>query len=353
MRKIISKLFVFLAVGASLALLIYMGFKTCRYICADLEDGGQFFVGMITDGGGVNDQSFQESAWNGMQRFGEKSGSKVKYIECPQASDFMINIDKFADEKADLIWGIGYKLADVIEQAALTNPELNYAIADYSFGENTLGNVTCVTFRAEESSFLAGYIAALTTKTNTVGFVGGIKGMVIDQFEYGYRAGVAYGANQLEKDIKVKVQYAESFVDAAKCKAISIKMFDDCDIIFHAAGGGGVGIIEAAKETGRWVIGVDMDQSKLAPDNVLTSAIKDVGKAVDIISTRAINGEKLGGKSFSFGIEDGCVGIPEDNPNISSDIQNKVKKLQEKICGGEISPPGTPEKYDDFLKKLI
>lgn len=352
MKKIISKLLVFLMIGASIFLLVYMGIKTCKYVCADLEDDGRFFTGMITDGGGVNDQSFQESAWKGMQEFSNQTGAKVKYIECPQASDYMINIDKFADEKADLIWGIGYKLADVIKQAALTNPELKYAIADYSFGENTLENVTGVVFRSEESSFLAGYIAALTTKTDTVGFVGGIRGMVIDQFEYGYRAGVAYAGKRLGKNINVKVQYAESFVDAAKCKAIAIKMFDECDVIFHAAGGGGVGIIEAAKETGRWAIGADMDQSKLAPKNVLTSAIKDVGKAIILVAKRTMNGENLGGKSFSFGIKEGCVGIPEHNPNLSDLVSQKVKSLQEKICNGEISPPGTQAKYEEFIKTL-
>ena len=352
MKKIISKLSFFVIVGLCLGLLGYMGFKTFQYISADLEDDGRFFTGMITDGGGINDQSFQESAWKGMQQFSAETGSKVQYIECPQASDFFINIDKFADAKADLVWGIGYKLADVIEHAAKINPEINYAIADYSFGENTLDNVTGVVFRAEESSFLAGYLAALTTKKNVVGFVGGIKGMVIDQFEYGYRAGVAYGAKQLGKKIDVKVQYAESFTDAAKCKAIAIKMFDDCDVIFHAAGGGGTGIIEAAKETGKYAIGADMDQRKLAPKNVLTSAIKDVGKAINIISTRVKNGENLGGQSFSFGIKEGCVGLPGENPNIPEAVMKKVEKVKDKICKEEIVPPGTSEKYEEFMKRL-
>lgn len=352
MKKIISRISFFLILGLCLGLLGYMGVKTFNYASADLEDDGRFFTGMITDGGGINDQSFQESAWKGMKEFSANTGAKVKYIECPQASDFFINIDKFADAKADLVWGIGYKLADVIEHAAKINPEINYAIADYSFGENTLDNVTGVVFRAEESSFLVGYIAALTTKRDVVGFVGGIKGMVIDQFEYGYRAGVAYGAKQLGKNIMVKVQYAESFTDAAKCKAIAMKMFDDCDVIFHAAGGGGTGIIEAAKETGKYAIGADMDQSKLAPKNVLTSAIKDVGKAINIVSLRVMNGENLGGQSFSYGIKEGCVGIPDENPNIPESTMKKVEKVKEKICKEEILPPGTSEKYEDFIKHL-
>ena len=352
MKKIISRLTFFLVVGLVLSFLCYMGIKTFRHISEDLEDNGQFFMGMITDGGGINDQSFQESAWKGMREFSENTGAKVKYIECPQASDFFINIDKFADAKADLVWGIGYKTADVIEHAAKINPEIKYAIADYSFGEDTLDNVTGVVFRAEESSFLVGYISALMTKTNVVGFVGGIKGMVIDQFEYGYRAGVAYGAKQLGKKITVKVQYAESFTDAAKCKAIAMKMFDDCDVIFHAAGGGGTGIIEAAKETGRYVIGADMDQSGLAPKNVLTSAIKDVGKAINIVGKKVMDGEDIGGESFSLGIKEGCVGIPENNPNIPENVMKKVRNLEQKICNEDIVPPGTSEKYEEFMKRF-
>lgn len=352
MKKIISRaswigFFILIVVG-----ILFFAVKTGCKIAAGTDDDDRFFTAMITDGGGINDQSFQQSSWEGMKKFSKETNSRVSYVECPQTSDFSINIDKLADEHTDLIWGIGYKLADTIELAAKTNPELNYAIADFSFGDNTPDNVTGVVFRSEESSFLVGYIAALTTKTNAVGFVGGIRGMVIDQFEYGYRAGVAYGAKQLNKTIDVKVQYAESFTDSAKGKAIAIKMFDDCDVVFHAAGGAGVGVIEAAKETGNFAIGADLDQSYLAVDNILTSAIKDVGKAIQIVSTKALNGENIGGKTFSFGIKEGCVGIPENNPNISEKTYINLKIIENKISEGEINPPGTLENYNKFMKFL-
>ncbi len=351
MKKIISKVWIFLLLIIGIGLLSFI-VKTGFRIATGLEDDDRFSVAMVTDGGGINDQSFQQSAWEGMKEFSQETNSKVGYVECPQTSDFSINIDKLADEQTDLIWGIGYKLADTIEMAAKTNPEINYAIADSACGDKTLDNVTGVVFRAEESSFLVGYIAALTTKTNLVGFVGGIKGTVIDQFEYGYRAGVAYGAKELGKKIDVKVQYAESFSDSAKGKAIAIKMFDDCDIIFQAAGGAGVGVIEAAKETGDFAIGVDLDQLFLAPKNVLTSAIKDVGKAVNLISTYALNKEKIGGKTFSFGIKEGCVGIPQNNPNLSSNVQSKASVLQKKLVEGEIIPPGNLDSYNKFTELL-
>lgn len=356
MKKINSqKMRKFLSIGAITVLTV--GFMTLLVkisgkIVNDDENDGRFFTAMITDGGGINDQSFQQSAWEGMKTFEKETGSRVSYVECPQTSDFSINMDKLADEHTDLIWGIGFKLADTIEMAAKSNPELSYAIADYSFGDKNPDNVTGVVFRSEESSFLAGYIAAMTTKKNCVGFVGGIKGMVIDQFEYGYRAGVAYGAKKLGKNIDVKVQYAESFTDSAKGKAIAIKMFDECDVIFHAAGGAGVGVIEAAKETEKFAIGADLDQGYLAPKNVLTSALKNVGEAINIISNKAKNGEEIGGKTFSFGLKEGCVGISEDFSNMDHSVYEAALKLKDKISDGKISPPGNPEAYSEFMKSL-
>lgn len=351
MKKIISKSIIVLVAVISLGFLSLI-VKTGILIAKGAMNDNRFFIAMVTDGGGINDQSFQESAWKGLKEFQNSDKVKVGYVECQQASDYSLNLDKLADEKANLIWGIGYKLAGPLESASKINPELNYALADFSFGENIPKNVTCVVFRAEESSFLVGYVAGMTTKVNKVGFIGGMKSLVIDQFEYGYRAGVAYAAKEKGQDIEVKIQYAESFTDSAKGKAIAIKMFDECDCIFHAAGGAGVGVIEAAKEKGSYAIGADMDQSFLAPGNVLTSSIKDVGKAVKMVSERLINGEKIGGKTFSYGIKEGCVGIPENNPHIEEKVKNNLKLIEKKISDGEIVPPGTLDLYEEYIKKL-
>lgn len=351
MKKAISRISLVLGciIGICFIALIV---KTGILLAKGSVNDQKFFVAMVTDGGGINDQSFQESAWKGLQSFSKKSGAKIGYVECQQASDYGVNFDKLADENANLMWGIGYKLADPVELASKINPELNYAIADYSFGENVPENVTCVAFRAEESSFLVGYIAGMTTKTNQVGFIGGMRGLVIDQFEYGYKAGVAYAAKELGKNITVKVQYAESFSDSAKGKAIAMKMFDECDIIFHAAGGAGVGVIEAAKEKDAYAIGADMDQSFLAPKNVLTSAIKDVGKAVEMISMRLINGENIGGHNYSYGIKEQCVGIPDDNPNVSEAVLKSVRKIENKIKDGIVTPPYNSATYEEFINKI-
>jgi len=327
---------------------------------ADKEGGADstpeastFSVGMVTDVGGINDQSFNQSAWEGLQQFSEETNASVSYLESKQESDYGTNLDKLVDQGKSLIWGIGFAMADAIKTAATQNPDITYAIVDNSYGDETPPNLIGVVFKAQEPSFLVGYIAAKTTKVDKVGFVGGIEGEVIDQFEYGYRAGVAYGAKELGKDITVDVQYANSFTDAAAGKAIAASMFSKgCDIVFHAAGGVGIGVIEAAKEADKFAIGVDRDQSHLAPDNVLTSAMKLVGKAIDIISTQVKDGEKLGGTTQVFGMKEGCAGIPEDNPNVDPEVLTAAKEVQEKIIDGSIVAPYNKDTFDEFMKTL-
>lgn len=308
-----------------------------------------FKVAMVTNSGGVNDESFNESAWLGLQEFSRETGAEVTYLESNQATDYITNLDKLADQNCNLIYAVGFVMADSVLTASASNPEINYAIIDYSYGDETPSNVTCIIFRAQESAFVVGYIAGMTTKTNKVGFVGGIKGIVIDQFEYGYRAGVDYAAKELGKSIDVSIQYIESFTDTAKAKATASKMFSDgCDIIFHAAGGAGVGVIEAAKDSNKFVIGVDKDQSNLAPGNVLTSALKLVNNAVNIISTNCINGDEIGGITLTYGLKEDCVGIPENNPNMDQKVYENAIALEQKVKDGDIIPPCDKESYESF-----
>ncbi len=316
------------------------------------NENNQVTVAMVTNLGGVNDESYNSSAWQGLQALSSETGTKVTYLESNQATDYLTNLDKLADQGCDLIWALGFVMADSVITASSTNPDLNYAIVDYSYDE-TPSNVTGVMFRAQESAFIVGYIAGKTTKTNSVGFIGGIEGNVIGQFEYGYRAGVAYASKELGKDINVAVQYIESFGDTPKAKATASKMLSDgCDIIFHAAGGAGIGVIEAAKDANKFAIGVDNDQSRLAPNNVLTSALKLVCNAVDIISTDFINGKEIGGQTLTYGLKENCVGIPENNPNMDPGVYNDAMELEKKIINDEIIPPYNKQSFEKFKSSL-
>lgn len=312
-----------------------------------------FKVSMVTDTGGVNDQSFNQSSWEGLQKLKTETGANISYMESKQESDYATNLDKAVDGNNKLVWGIGYAMANAVLKAAKENPDINFAIVDNAY-DQTPPNLTGVVFRAQEPSFLVGYIAAKTTKTNKVGFVGGSKSAVIDQFEWGYKAGVAYGAKEMNKKVSVVAQYAESFSDSAKGKAITSKMYasDGCDIVFHAAGNVGTGVIEAAKEAKKYAIGVDKDQAYLAPDNVLTSALKLVNKAVDDVSKKVMNGEKVGGTTVNLGLTEDAVGIPTEHKLMGDATYNSAIALEQQIKDKKIVPPATEKDYNAYVKTL-
>lgn len=316
--------------------------------------GGSYLItkiGMVTDTGGINDQSFNQSAWEGLQELNKETGIEVNYLESRQQAEYPSNLDKQVDTGDQMIWGNGFTVGDATLNASAMNPDVLFAVVDLAF-EDAPDNVIGVVFKAQESSFLAGYAAAKTTVTNKVGFVGGQKSDTIGQFEWGYKAGVYYGAGELGKEVAVDAQYADSFADSAKGKAIANKMYSDgCDIIFHAAGGTGLGVIDAAKEAGKLVIGVDRDQSYLAPDNVLTSAMKNVDIAVKDISLKASKGEIKGGQNFEYGLAEGSVGIPENHPNMDPDVYEATVKLEASILDGSILVPMNQAAYSEFIKK--
>ncbi|MBT8328865.1 MAG: BMP family ABC transporter substrate-binding protein [Desulfofustis sp.] len=303
-------------------------------------------IAMVTDVGGVNDQSFNQSAWEGLKRAEKDFGIKVAYKESKQDADYAPNMETLTDAGYDLIWGIGFLMGDAIKETAEINPDQKYAIIDFSYGDETPQNVACAVFQEEEPSFLVGYIAGKMTKSNMVGFVGGIKFPLIEKFEYGFMAGVKLA----NPDAEVLRQYAESFTDAAKGKAITNNMYQQgADIVFHASGGVGDGVIEAAKEKGKWAIGVDKDQNFLAPDNVLTSAMKRVDNAIYDIGKRLIAGEFAGGETVVYNLKNDGVGIaPTSDKHVPAKILKEVDDLVAKIKAGEIVVPATKEAFDKF-----
>ena len=302
-------------------------------------------VAMITDVAGVNDQSFNQSAWEGLQRAEKELGIEVKYLESKQDSDYATNIETLVDEDVDLILGVGMKLADAIKEGSELYPDQNFVLVDE---EIDASNVKNILFKAEESAYLAGLIAGKTTKTNNVGFIGGMELPVIDTFKYGYMAGVK-AANP---DAKVQAQYANSFTDQAKGKAIANQMYSNgADIVFTCGGDVGTGAIEAAKENNKYAIGVDRDQSDLAPQNVLTSAIKRVDAGVFETVKSYVNGTFEGGTTTTYGLEENAVGVPDTTKNlVSQDILDLVEETITKLKNKEITVPKNEEEYNAMFK---
>lgn len=307
-------------------------------------------VGMVTDVGGVNDQSFNQSAWEGLQRTKKELGNKVSYQESKQDADYPANLETLYDAKNDLIWGIGFKMADAILLAAKQNPKQKYAIIDYSYGAKTPKNVIGVMFKAEEGAFLAGYIAAKMSKTGTLGFIGGMSVSIIHSFQYGFKAGAKFA----NPKINVLEQYSESFTDAAKGKAIANQMISKgADVIFHAAGAVGDGVIEAVKEKNKMAVGVDRDQNYLAPKHVITSSMKRIDNAIYNVVKDFNSGVFKGGTTLEYGLKDGAVDVaPTTSKMVPAVLLAELSVIKKDIIAGKIKIPSTEKAYNTFTKNL-
>ena len=300
-------------------------------------------IGMVADTGGINDESFNQSAWEGLQRAEKDFGVEIKVIESKQASDYLSNMESLIDEGMDLVIGVGYTMKEDIQTEAENYPDQKFALIDETF-DTIPENVTPILFKENEAAYLTGLIAGRMTETNSVGFIGGIETPVVSRFEYGYKAGV----REANKDADVKVQYAGTFSDAAKGKSIANQMYgSSVDIILSAAGGTGLGSIESAKEKNKYAIGVDRDQSDLAPENVLTSALKKVNVGVYDTVKDLVEGKLTGGQAKVYGLKEDGVGIPETTKNlVPQEILDYVNTMIEKVKSGEIKVPATEEEFN-------
>jgi basic membrane protein A len=307
-------------------------------------------VGMCTDLGGINDQSFNQSAWEGLQRAKKELGIKASYQESKQDADYDPNLETLLEANNELIWGIGFKVADAILKAAKSNPKQKYAIVDYSYGEKTPANVLGVLFRAEEGAFLAGYIAAKTSATGKLGFIGGMDVPIIHAFQFGFKAGAKYA----NKKIEVIDQFASSFSDAAKGKAIALQLLSkNVDVLFPAAGAVGDGVIEAVKEKNKFAVGVDRDQNYLAPKNVITSAMKRVDQAIFDVVKQLKDNKFQGGQTLYLGLKEAAVDISSSTKlMVKPEIMAQVNKLKQEIIEGKIKAPNSKETYSAWEKTL-
>lgn len=309
-------------------------------------------VTMITDTGGVNDQSFNQLSWAGMQQLGTELGWEVNYIESKQDADYMTNLDKAVDDGADLVWGVGFAMGEAVNNAAAANPDVKFAIID-SGNDNGAANLTGVAFKQEECSFAVGYVAARMSKSGKVGFVGGIDSEVMQAFEQGYYGGIEYANKEQGTKVAYQGQWAESFGDAAKGKAIAqTQISDGCDVLYHAAGGTGIGMIEACNEAGVWAIGVDMDQSFLSPETVITSALKRVDQAIFQISQQLLDGTLEGGTNVTLGAAEDAVGIAPTHDLLPDDVYQAALDVVEKLKTGEVVAPKSADELKTFIASL-
>ena len=305
-------------------------------------DGTGFKIGMVTDVGGVNDGSFNQSAWEGLQRAGEAFGCEVKYIESKGDADYVPNIESFLDEDYDLIVCVGYMMADAVRDAAELYPDQKFAIIDDASNAD-LDNVTCMMFEQEQASYLVGLAAGYTTESNIVGFVTGAANETMNSFGYGYCAGVL----DANPDATILQYNANNFGDASGGKtAVNTMVTKGADVVFHAAGGTGIGVIDGCKENKIWAIGVDSDQSPLAPETILTSALKRVDNACYDATKKTILGTLEGGVA-TYDLAAGGVDIAPTTDNLSKDVLEKIEDAKKDIIAGDLVVPKNQEEFEE------
>lgn len=330
-------------------------------------------IGLSTDEGGLNDKSFNQAADTGIKKAQKDLGVDYKAIESKQKEDYEPNLEALVNDNADLTFGIGFQMATAIKNVATKYKDKKFATIDIQKDDigGFLPNVELITFKEQEGSFLMGVIAGKMTKTNKIGFIGGKDFALINKFEAGFAAGVkavnpAAAEGLISKDGKkpgTMVKYADSFNDTNKGYELAKSLYvSGCDVVYHAAGGVGLGLFKAAKElkdSGKkvWAIGVDMDQAVTVPEYasvILSSMVKRVDTATYNATKDVVNGTFKGGRQVELGLKEDGVGIAESSKNYTpKNVLDLVDKYQTAIKDGKFVVPETRDKVKDFTAPTL
>jgi len=302
-------------------------------------------LAMVTDVGGLGDKSFNDSAYAGLQAAKARLGAEVQVVQSKSAADYQPNLTVLADEEYDDIFAIGFLMRRDVVSVARLYPKRHFAIVDAVVDEP---NVTSLTFREQEGSFLAGALAALVSKTKTVAFLGGLDIPLLRKFEAGFSA----GAHEVDPGVHVLVKYVGSFEDVASAKELAGVLYDGgADIVYVAAGKSGLGALaETRARRGVFAIGVDSDQDALAPGKILTSVLKRVDVAVFTTSREARSGTTRAGHR-EFGLKNDGVGLTDfryTRAAIGASNIARLASLRRAIVDGKIVPPTTRAELASF-----
>jgi basic membrane protein A and related proteins len=320
----------------ALALLIWGSLIGCSTTLNNAAEAGKIRVGVVYDIGGKDDKSFNAAAFQGALRAKEQLPIVMRDAEPGDPTSIEPCLRAFAERGYDLIIGVGFAQAPIIESVARDYPQLKFAIIDSVID---LPNVASLVFKEHEGSFLVGMIAARSSKTGKIGFVGGMDIPLIHKFQTGYEEGAKY----INPQIQVIPNYV-GITDAAwnnpgKGKELAKSQYENgADVIFQAAGNSGLGVFDAAEEMKHLAIGVDSNQNWIKPGFILTSMLKRVDNAVHSIIQETVQ-QKFQGGLHIYGLENEGVGFALDNfnkPLISEQIIQEVQVAKSKILAGEI-----------------
>jgi basic membrane protein A and related proteins len=295
-------------------------------------------VGLVTDIGGLNDRSFNQLANEGLERAKSELGVEGRALTSESDADYVPNLSTLAQQKYDLVIGVGFLMSEAINTVAKQFPDTNFAIIDFpqSALPDKPANVRGLLFKENEAGYLAGYLAALVVKEKggdqVISSVGGQKIPPVDAYIAGYQA----AAKEVTPDIKTLNAYSQDFVDQAKCKEIALNQIaEGAQVVFQVAGQCGLGALDAAKEKGVLGIGVDADQGYLG-DHILTSAQKKVDVAVFETAKAVQDGAFAGGEDQIFDLKSDGVALGEINAD-GQPFADQIEEIKQKIIDGEIT----------------
>lgn len=322
--------------------------------------GEKVKVGLVFDVGGRGDLSFNDMAYDGLQRAAKEYGTRIttKYLEPAAGGENREELVRLlAEDNYNLIIGVGFLFTDAVTKVAKDFPKARFAIVD-GCPDTPAPNVACLLFKEQEGSFLVGALAGMYTKTNKVGFVGGMKIPLIERFEAGFTAGVKY----VNPKATVFSDYAgttgEAFKNPVKGKELALAQYDQgVDVIYHASGLTGVGVFEAAVVRNKMAIGVDADQSLTVKaeqrPHVLSSMQKRVDVAVFGTIQALVTGSWKPGPQV-FGLRDNGVGfaVNQYNKAMMAPYVAKLQALRADIISGKIRVPANRQELQTFLQQL-
>jgi basic membrane protein A len=298
----------------------------------------------VFDVGGRGDKSFNDAAWHGLERARDELGVDVEAIEPGDGSDREGALRQLAAGGAELVIGVGFIFSRDLDHLAAEFPDTAFAGIDYAPDETSPmpPNLRALRFREHEGSFVVGAIAAMTSHTKVVGFVGGMKIPLIRKFEAGYTAGVKHVCPECEVLSAYAGTEPKAFADPTLGRELADSQYRrGADVIFQAAGKTGSGVISAASERKKWVIGVDADQYDEAPCCVLTSMVKGVDVAVLDAARDMIEGDFQGG-TRELGLAEGGVGFISDERNrdrLPPEVVGRAREIAADIIAGRIEVP--------------
>jgi basic membrane protein A len=306
---------------------------------------GTVRLAMVTDTGGLGDRAFNDNAYLGLVEAKAKLHAEIAVLQSRSAADYQPNLTVLANKEYDAIFAAGYLMARDLDAVATLFPQRHFVLIDAVVNEP---NVTSVTFREQEGSFLAGAAAAMVTKTKTIAFIGGVDIPLIEKFGVGYAA----GARQIDPSITVLFKYVGAFNDPAAAKEIAGVLIDQhADVLYSAASKSGLGVIDQVKSRpGVYVIGVDVDQDGLAPGRILTSMIKRVDTAVLTMSQLTAAGHIPSGH-IALGLKDGAIGLSPfryTRHALTPAQFHHLDLLRSAVIAGKIVPPYTRDGLATF-----